>query len=86
MEPKICVMSVEDLIKAFREVQKEESTSKQPIDKLDKLNRRQASKLLDVSYPTMHNWTKKGILKEHGQGRKKFYLRNELIEALKNNS
>lgn len=86
MKPEIYLMSKDDLIEAFREVQKEEQPAKQSIDKIDKMDRRQASKFLDVSYPTMHNWTKKGILKEHGQGRKKFYLRNELIQVMQNNS
>lgn len=52
----------------------------------DKMIRRQAAKFLGVSYQTMCNWTKSGIVKEHGQGRKKFYMRSELIEAMKNNS
>jgi hypothetical protein len=50
----------------------------------EKMDRRQAAKFLGVSYQTMFNWTKAGILKEHGHGRKKFYLRSELIEAMKN--
>lgn len=49
-----------------------------------KFDRRRAAKFLGVSYQTMHNWTKSGIIKEHGHGRKKFYLRSELIEAMKN--
>jgi hypothetical protein len=51
----------------------------------EKINRRDAAKFLSVSYQTMYNWTKSGIIKEHGRGRKKFYLRQELIDALKSN-
>lgn len=51
-----------------------------------RMDRRQAAKFLAVSYQTMYNYTKAGIIREHGTGRKKFYLRNELIEVLKNNS
>ena len=52
----------------------------------EKMDRRKAAKFLDVSYQTMSNWTKSGILTEHGQGRKKFYLRSELIQVMQNKS
>ncbi len=48
----------------------------------EKLNRREAARFLDVSYQTIGNWTNAGILKKHGYGRKKFYLRHELIAAM----
>jgi len=51
----------------------------------DKMNRRNAAKFLGVSYQTMYNWTRDRVVKEHGHGRKKFYLRLELIEAMKSN-
>lgn len=48
----------------------------------EKMDRRKAAKFLSVSYQTMNAWTKKEIIKEHGIGRKKFYLRSELIESM----
>ncbi|NQU88184.1 MAG: helix-turn-helix domain-containing protein [Mariniphaga sp.] len=86
MNNVIYITSKEDLKESIREVLKESSGETPEINLLDRLTRRQASKFLGVSYQTMHNWTKAGILKEHGTGGKKFYLRKELIEALKNNS
>ena len=65
--------------------QKDESKKQPDFDVSEKKNRREAARFLDISYQTACNWTKSGILKEHGQGRKKFYLRAELIEAMKNN-
>ncbi len=59
---------------------------KPETDLTGRMDRRQASKFLAVSYQTMHNWTKAGIIREHGTGRKKFYLKAELIQAMKNNS
>ena len=59
---------------------------KREIDLYDKMDRKQAAKFLGVSYTTMYNWLKNGILKEHGYGRKKYFLRSELIEAMQNNS
>ncbi len=52
----------------------------------DRMTRRQAAKFMDVSYQTMYNYTKAGIIKEHGTTGKKFYLKKELIEVIKNNS
>lgn len=57
----------------------------EPSFETEKMIRRDASKFLGVSYQTMHNWTRSGIITEHGKGRKKFYLRSELIETMKNN-
>lgn len=51
-----------------------------------RLTRREAAKFLDVSYQTMHNYVKQGILKEHGTKGKKFFFRDELMEAIKNNN
>jgi hypothetical protein len=85
---QIVVMSKAELKEAFKEFAKEaEAEAKtNPVEQSERMNRREAAKFLDVSYPTMHLWTKKGVLKEHGQGRKKFYLKSELIEVLKQNS
>ncbi|MEI6138283.1 MAG: helix-turn-helix domain-containing protein [Mariniphaga sp.] len=74
----------------LRKVIREEiaGSKKEPIqanDLSDKMDRRKAAKFLSVSYQTMYNWTKEGIIKEHGQGRKKYYLRQELIESMQNN-
>lgn len=74
----------------LRKVIREEiaGAKKEPIQATDlseKMDRRKAAKFLSVSYQTMYNWTKEGLIKEHGQGRKKFYLRHELIASMQNN-
>ena len=58
----------------------------EPSFESEKMTRKQAAKFLDVSYTTMYNWLKDGILKEHGHARKKYFLRSELIESMQNNS
>lgn len=58
----------------------------EPSFETEKMDRRKAAKFLDVSYQTMSNWTKSGILTEHGRNRKKFYLRSELILVMQNKS
>ena len=60
--------------------------SKPELDLSEKMTREKAAKFLGVSYTTMYNWLKDGILKEHGYARKKYFLRSELIEAMQNNS
>jgi hypothetical protein len=85
MEQQIFLVTKKDLIEAFLEVQKTDLLTKPVSDQGEKMTRTEASKFLDVHLQTMYNWTKSGILTEHGHGRKKFYLRGELIEAMRNN-
>jgi len=82
----VFITNKEDLKNAFIEFLNEtKAATNKDLNLDEKLDRRKAAKFLCVSYQTMHNWTKDGLIKEHGQGRKKFYLRPELIEAMKNN-
>jgi hypothetical protein len=78
----------EDIAEGLRRfVKKLPATEPKPEPELsDRMSRRQAAKFMQVSYQTMYNYTKAGIIKEHGTTGKKFYLRNELIEVIKNNS
>jgi len=56
---------------------------KEPEFEKERINRAKAEKLANVSPPTFKKMINKGIVKEHGFGRKKFFLKSELIEALK---
>jgi len=82
MTQLVFMTSKDDLKEAIREVLGEKRSESMPIDLSESLNRRQAAKFLSISYSTMCNWTWNGIFKEHGQGRKKFYLRSELIAVI----
>lgn len=85
MEQIIFVTNRTELKETFLEILRESKTPATPEFKTEeKMDRRKAARFLGVSYQTMYNWTKDGVLKEHGYGRKKFYMRSELIEALKN--
>ena len=66
------------------EVEKALKVKPAELSQAERLTRRQAAKFLDISYQTMYNWTRSGIVKEHGAGKKKFYLRNELMEVIRN--
>ncbi|MCZ4408706.1 helix-turn-helix domain-containing protein [Cryomorphaceae bacterium 1068] len=46
------------------------------------VTRKEAKHLLGVSYPTMREWEKLGLLKKRTIGRRVYYLRSEIMEAL----
>lgn len=49
----------------------------------DLMDMEEAIKFLKVSKVTIHNWKKKGIIKSHKMGRKLYFKRSELLEAIK---
>ena len=83
MENFVFITNKEELKETLREVFREFMTEK-PVEQdfSDKMTRRQAAKFLGVSYTTMYNWLKDGILTEHGPARKKWFLKKELIAAI----
>lgn len=86
MDQLILVTTRKELKETILEILRESVASVTTnIKSEEKMDRRKAAKFLGVSYQTMYNWTKNGVVKEHGRGRKKFYLRPELVEAMKNN-
>lgn len=52
----------------------------------DKLSLTRAAKFAGMSIPTFNNRVKDGVFKKHGTGRKIFFFKSEIIEALKNNA
>jgi hypothetical protein len=50
----------------------------QPQEPEEYLTRDEVSKLFKVDLSTIHNWTKKGILKPYYKGNKVYYLKSEL--------
>ncbi|WP_076548666.1 helix-turn-helix domain-containing protein [Maribacter ulvicola] len=46
------------------------------------LTRQEVAKWLDVSLPTLHAWTKNGILQSYRIGNKIRYKKNEVLNAL----
>lgn len=48
----------------------------------ERMSRREAARFLGIQYATVWHWVKKGILTEHGTGRKKYFLKHELIAAM----
>jgi hypothetical protein len=88
MENLIIITTKKELKEILLEILNENGNlpSSQEFKAEEKMIRRKAAKFLDVSYQAMYNWTKSGVLKDHGNGRKKFYLQTELIECMKLNN
>jgi excisionase family DNA binding protein len=72
------------LKKYFDEYYPKDHRPQEPEFTRDRLTRTQAAKLAGVSLPTFAKLIKNGTFPEHGFGtRNKFYLRSEIIEALR---
>jgi hypothetical protein len=50
----------------------------QPHEAEEYLTREEVAKLFKVDLSTIHNWTKKGILKPYYKGNKVYYLKSEV--------
>lgn len=59
--------------------------SNQNQSKPEFLNRKETKELLGVSYVTLNNWHRKGILEPKYLGNKLFYDKNQIISLLSNN-
>lgn len=46
------------------------------------ITRKEVKNLLSVSFPTIHNWTNKGIIKPYYIGKKVYFKRSEIEKVL----
>lgn len=46
------------------------------------LTREETAEMLKITYPTLNNWTKADILTPHYLGRRVYYKKREIINAL----
>ncbi len=56
-----------------------------PDIELDMLSRQQSAEIAGISIPTLDKQIKLGKFKQYSMGRKKYMLKSELLEALRNN-
>ena len=56
----------------------------QPDFEKDRLSKTQAAKLAGISIPTLSRQVAKGKFKEYSLGRRKYFLKSEIIESLRN--
>lgn len=85
-DESIVILKARELREIIREELRANRPNEPDMSPGERLTRRQAAKFLEVSYQTMYHWTRDGILKEHGAGKKKFYLKSELIEVIKSDN
>jgi len=81
---RIIVISEQELDEKLEKFAEKFFDKKRKNEVPERLTRRAAARFLDVSYQTMYNYVKQGIIKEHGTKGKKFFFRDELMEAIKN--
>ncbi len=81
----ILLSTVADLKEAFSSVILEMSKTPPVVPaERKKLNRAQAARFCGVSYHTFGSWVRADKIKERGLGRKNFFYKEDLIEALQN--
>ncbi|EIJ37780.1 hypothetical protein JoomaDRAFT_0746 [Galbibacter orientalis DSM 19592] len=54
----------------------------QPKDPPEYLTRTEVSEMLKIDISTVHNWTKRGILKAHSIGSRIYYKRSQVESAI----
>lgn len=54
----------------------------QPKVPMELMTRNQVSEFFHIDLSTVHNWTKRGILKSVGIGNRVYYMRKEIEESL----
>ena len=74
---KVVEEVIESKLKSFIPTQNQEK------EKLNLLTRKDTAKLLRISLPTLHDWTKNGIVKAHRIGNRVLYKANEINDSLK---
>lgn len=84
MEEKVILITTKKELKETLTEMFPQPTKEPSMETKERLSRREAANFLGISYQTMHNWLKSGLIKEYGISKKKFFLRGELIEVLKN--
>ena len=61
-------------------------TKQVPDFEADKLSKKQAATFAGISIPTLSKHVAEGKFKEHSLGRRKYFLKSEMTEALRNNN
>jgi hypothetical protein len=76
-------VSPEQLFTTFRDIVREELAQTSPKDETHYLTRKEVSKLLHVSLPTLGTYSKRGIIKTHRIGSRILYAEVDIQAAIK---
>lgn len=81
---QISIAELKNLISEVLRTELKNLNDSQPEKETTELiTRLQTAKILNVSLPTLNDWTKKGIIKGYRIGSRVRYKKNEVFEALK---
>lgn len=80
----LSTLELSDIRKVVEEVIENKLKNLNPPEKeqLKLLSRKDTAKLLCISLPTLHDWTKTGIVKAHRIGNRILYKLEEVNDAL----
>lgn len=80
----LSTLELSDIKKVVEEVIENKLKNLNPPEKegLKLLSRKDTAKLLCISLPTLHDWTKTGIVKAHRIGNRILYKLEEVNDAL----
>ena len=84
--PKVIIATDrQTLIEVLNEILIKKSEEKAfPEFEKDKISKLQAAKLAGITIPTLNKLTKKGKFHQYNLGRRKYFLKSELVDALRN--
>lgn len=71
--------AIKDAVRQAIEEAKQDTT---PNAGSDLITRETALKLLDVTAPTLHDWTRRGIIPSYRMGVRVYYKHSEIMDAL----
>ncbi|EOR92748.1 hypothetical protein ADIARSV_4099 [Arcticibacter svalbardensis MN12-7] len=74
---------IKNALQDFNERGKSLLVEKNISDNPDLMNMEEVIKFLKVSKVTIHNWKRNGIIKSHKMGRKLYFKKSEMLDAIK---
>lgn len=87
IEIKIGGVDIRDLADQMQRIETQlltlNTNATPPKEDTELLTRKKVAELLGITLPTLHNWTKKGVLKSYRLGTRLRYKKSEVMEALR---
>jgi excisionase family DNA binding protein len=77
------IQLLETILEGLKENQKELLLSSNQKPQKKYLTRKEVSKLLSISLPTLHDWVKRGMLKSYRCGSRVYFKGSEIEQSLK---
>lgn len=83
---KIMIYSTRsEIAEAISDIIREHNKQKKPVPDFtdQKMTIQQAANYIQVSYKTLCTWVNDGLIPVHGKGRKRFVIKDELVDNYK---